>query len=140
METVLKTLQIIRAALIVSIVMYAFVGEVAGQRVRSQPSPVLFYALSFIAVALVMVMFMMRRLLILPSELALAQQPSDEGALNRWRTGYVVTYALSESVGLLGLVLRILGFTLSQVVPLYVGGFVLLAFFGPRRPSRFGAQ
>lgn len=140
METVVKTLQIIRAALVASIVMYVFVGEVAGQKARSQPSSVLFYALSFIAVALVVLMFMMRRLLILPSELTLTQQPSNEDALSHWRTGYVVTYALSESVGLLGLVLRILGFSLSQVLPLYVGGFVLLAFFGPRRPSPYGSR
>lgn len=140
MEAALNTLRIIRSALMASIFLYVVVGEVAGRQVKSEPNVFLFYALSFIGVALVALMFIIRRVLVLPSEIALARQPADEAALNRWRTGYVVTYALSESLGLIAVALRIMGFTLSQVLPLYVGGFVLLAFFGPRRPSRYGAE
>jgi hypothetical protein len=41
---------------------------------------------------------------------------------------------LSESIAIFGLVLRILGFSLSQVASFYISGFILLLFFGPRRP------
>jgi hypothetical protein len=33
-----------------------------------------------------------------------------------------------------GLVLRLIGFSLSQVASFYIAGFILLLFFGPRRP------
>jgi len=36
---------------------------------------------------------------------------------------------------LFGLILRFMGFGFQQSVPFYLGGFVLLFFFGPREPS-----
>jgi hypothetical protein len=68
------------------------------------------------------------------SESMLAMRPGDALTLNRWRAGYIMTYALSEAIAMFGLVLRILGFSLSQVLSFYVAGFALLLFFGPRRP------
>jgi hypothetical protein len=45
-----------------------------------------------------------------------------------------MTYALSEAIAIFGLVLRLIGFSLSQVAYFYIAGFILLLFFGPRRP------
>jgi hypothetical protein len=42
---------------------------------------------------------------------------------------------LCEALALLGLVLRFMGFRFEQSLPFYVGGFILLFFFGPREPA-----
>jgi len=48
--------------------------------------------------------------------------------------GSIPTYALSESIALFGLILRLIGFSLSQVWSFYIAAFILLLFFRPRRP------
>jgi hypothetical protein len=50
-----------------------------------------------------------------------------------------MTYALSEAIAIFGLVLRLIGFSLSQVWSFYIAGIILLLFFGPRRPVREAA-
>ena len=84
---------------------------------------------------LVGVILLVRRTLILQFEATLRTSPTDVGTLNRWRSSYIVTYALSESLALFGLILRFMGFNLVQVVPFYLAGFILMLFFGPRQPS-----
>jgi F0F1-type ATP synthase membrane subunit c/vacuolar-type H+-ATPase subunit K len=76
-----------------------------------------------------------RRLFILRAEATLISEPENAEALTRWRTGHLAIYALSESVALFGLVLRILGFNLSEVMPFYLAGFALILLFGPRSAS-----
>jgi hypothetical protein len=46
----------------------------------------------------------------------------------------VATYALCEGPALFGLILRFMGCNFQQSLPFYMGGFVLLFFFGPREP------
>jgi len=75
-----------------------------------------------------------RRTLVLQSAATLASRPNDAATLNRWRAGNIMTYALAESIALFGLVLRLIGFTLSQVWSFYIAAFILLLFFGPRLP------
>ncbi len=135
MDMAFSILQIVRFAMMASVALYAIVGEFAGPKTAHTPDPSIFYLLSVIVIALVGVMFVVRKSLVLPSELALAKQPSNVIALGRWRNGNIASYAVSESIALFGLVLRMMGFTLSQVMPFYVGSFVLLLFFGPRRPA-----
>lgn len=136
MEPQRKAVKIIRIAFLVSIALSVFVAERVAQSVAPAPNRNLYFVLTLVAITTVGMIFAVRRLFVLRSEATLAAQPEDPEALNRWRSGYIVTYALSEAVALFGLVLRILGFTLSQVAPFYLVGFVLMLFFGPRRPSR----
>lgn len=79
-------------------------------------------------------MFGMRRVPVSPAEAAVASHPDDVAALNRWRGACIASLAVCEVVAVDGLILRILGFTLGQVAPFYLASFMLLAFFGPRRP------
>jgi len=97
--------------------------------------PVFFYVFSSVGMTLVGVILLVRRTLILQFEATLRTGATDVGTLNRWRSGYIVTYALSESLALFGLILRLMGFNLVQVVPFYLVGFILMLFFGPRQPS-----
>ena len=128
-------MQIMRIALLVSIALYVFIGEYLGQALVPAPNRNVYFAITLVAITTLGMIFAVRRLFVLRSEAALAEQPEDSVALKRWRAGYIFTYALCETVALFGFVLRILGFTLSQVAPFYLVGFVLMLVFGPRRPS-----
>lgn len=141
MEPARKTVQMIRIALLVSIALYVLIGERVGQTTVRAPNRNLYFVLTLVAITTVGMIFAVRRLFVLRSEATLAAQTlaaqaEDTAALNRWRSGYIITYALSEAVAVFGLVLRIQGCTLSQVAPFYLVGFVLMLLFGPRRPSR----
>lgn len=119
--------------MLVSVFLYVVVGERVGP-VNGASNTTLFYAMSMTTVTIVGVILVVRRTLVSQSAASLATRPSDVATLTRWRTGYIMTYALSEAIALFGLVLRFTGFSLSQVAPFYVAGFILLLFFGPRRP------
>lgn len=119
--------------MLISVALFVMAGEIVGSTPKLN-EPTIFYALSLATITIVGVILVVRRTLVLQSAAALATRPNDAATLNRWRTGYVMTYALSESVALFGLALRLMGFTLSQVWSFYVAGFILLLFFRPRRP------
>lgn len=135
MDGAVRIVQMIRIGLMVSIVLYALVGEMVGRNSSSTPDNSIYFAVTLAAVIAVALIVVMRRLLVLRAESLLAKQPEDQGALARWRTGYIVTYMLSEAVALFGLVLRMLGFSLSHVATFYAVGLILMMFFGPRRPG-----
>ena len=140
METAIKVVRVLQVAMLMSVLLFVVVGELVGSNPRlSNPaltSPTLFYALSMATITIVGVILVVRRTLVLQSAAALAARPSDVATLNRWRAGYVMTYALSEAIAMFGLLLRVIGFSLSQVASFYLAGFILLLFFGPRRPVR----
>jgi len=133
MDASVKMLLAIQIAMLVSIVLYVLVGERVGSVPRLN-DPTIFYVLSMATVTIVGVILVVRRTLVAHSAGILRERPSDATTLGRWRAGYVMTYALSEAIALFGLVLRMIGFSLSQVVPFYIAGFILLLFYGPRRP------
>jgi len=133
MENAVKIVRLIQIAMLLSVGMFVLAGEMVGSIPRLS-NPTLFYALSLATITIVGVILVVRRTLVLQSAATLAARPNDVATLNRWRAGYVMTYALSEAIAMFGLVLRLIGFTLSQVAYFYIAGFILLLFFGPRRP------
>jgi|SRR5215468_6120208 hypothetical protein len=135
MDSAIKAIRIVQIALLVSVVLYVVVGEKVGS-IPKLNNPVVFYVLSLATVTIVGVILVVRRTLVIQSEASLAARPSDLPTLNRWRAGHIMTYALSDAIAVFGLVLRLMGFSLSQVAYFYISGFILLLFFGPRRPIR----
>jgi hypothetical protein len=133
MENAIKIVRVIQIAMLLSVGMFVLAGEVVGS-IPKLSNPTLFYALSLATITIVGVILVVRRTLVLQSAVTLAVRPNDVATLNRWRAGYVMTYALSEAIAMFGLVLRLIGFSLSQVASFYIAGFILLLFFGPRRP------
>jgi hypothetical protein len=97
--------------------------------------PALGYLFTTLGVAIVGVIFVIRRTLVFRAAETLSSQPDDILSLNHWKTGYFATYALCEALALFGLVERFLGCTLQQSIPYYLGGFILLFFFRPRKPQ-----
>jgi len=60
--------------------------------------------------------------------------PDNALTVSHWRNGYIVTYALCEALALVWSDLRFTGVNFQQSLPYYIGGFVMLFFFGPREP------
>jgi len=138
MKDTLRMLRVVQWTMLGSILLYAVMGEVLGARARAA-DPSLSYVFSTAAVAIVGVIFVVRRTLVLRSAEGLATHPDDALTLRHWKSGYIATYALCEALALFGLIQRFMGFNLQQSLLYYIGGFVLLFFFGPREPVRAGA-
>jgi len=134
MAKALKTLRAVQWSMLASILLYVAVGEMVGP-VRRAVDPALSYIFTTLGVAIVGIIFVVRRTLVLRAAESLATHPDDSLSLNHWRTGYIATYALCEALALFGLALRFLGCDLQQSVLYYLGGFVLLFFFRPRQPE-----
>jgi hypothetical protein len=133
----LKNLQLIRIAMLASVVFYAVIATLVPA--SGEPNPIAFYAFTAIAIAEVAAIFVMRRTLLSPTQTGAMAQPDAAKVSMNPGTALVVIYCLSEAVALYGLVLHFLGFSLSQVAPFFVAGFVLLFFFEPQRVIRAAA-
>jgi hypothetical protein len=133
MRGTVRRLRMVQWTMLGSILLYAVVGKIINSRARAA-DPSLNYIFTTAGVAVVGMIFVVRRTLVLRSAEDLASRPDDSIRLSHWKSGYIVTYALCEALALFGLVLRFLGFTFQQSLPFYVAGFVLLFFFGPRDP------
>jgi hypothetical protein len=129
MQTAHKLMQIIRFALLGAVLLYLFL--ILRVPSTAKPNLALLRAFGFLAIIDVILVFVIRRILVLPAEAALQNQPSDAKALVRWKMGYLVTYALSLSIALYGLALHFFGISLRQVLPLLLASFALLVFLGP---------
>jgi hypothetical protein len=135
MRGTLRTLRAVQWTMLGSILLYAVVGEVLGSRSRAV-DPSLSYFFSTVSVAIVGVIFVVRRTLVLRSAETLVSHPDDALTLQHWKSGYIATYALCEALAVFGLVQRFLGFNFQQSALFYIGAFVLLFFFAPREPRQ----
>jgi hypothetical protein len=126
-------LRVVQWTMLGSILLYAVAGKIISFTAHPVDSS-LSYVFTTAGVALVGMIFVVRRTLVLRPAEALAARPDDSISLSHWKTGYIATYTLCEALALFGLVLRFLGFTFQQSLPFYVAGFVLLLFFAPREP------
>jgi hypothetical protein len=126
-------LRVVQWTMLGSILLYAVAGKIVNFGAHPADSS-LNYVFTTAGVALVGVIFVVRRTLVLRPAEDLAARPDDSISLCHWKSGYIATYALCEALALFGLVLRFLGFTFQQSLPFYVAGFVLLLFFAPREP------
>jgi hypothetical protein len=133
MRSAVRRLRVLQVAMLGSILLYAVLGEVLGSRTRVV-DPSLSYIFTTAGVAIVGVIFVVRRTLVLRSAESLATRPDDSLSLGHWKSGYVATYALCEGLALFGWILRLMGCSFQQSLPFYIGGFALIFFFGPREP------
>lgn len=133
MQSAARLLQMVRIAMLLSVVAYVAITVVLPSHANSDP--VIFHAFTVMSITLVAIIFIVRRSFLAPAEAALAVQPDDARALARWRSYNLLQWGLSEAVALYGLVLHFLGFTLVQVAPFFLGSFLLLVFFPPRQPA-----
>src|SRR6476661_9156130 len=133
MEAARRMMQIIQGAFLFSIVLYTPMTKMLPANVA--PNVLIFKVLSLLAMANVVIIFLVRQKLVKSAEQTLSAQPEDSDALARWRTGYLITYAFSEAIALYGLVLHFMGFAFTQVLLFFIAGFVMILFYAPRRTA-----
>jgi hypothetical protein len=131
-EAAQKMMSILWFSLLIAMAGYTILSFFAN--VRTTPNAIVLRAMSIVAAAEVIALFVLRRKMLVPAMALLSSQSEDAAALARWKTGHIVTWALSLSVALYGLVLRYLGFAFTQVAPFFIAGFILMLFYFPRRP------
>jgi len=134
MTRALSTLRVMQWALLASVLLYVAVGQFARPIARGL-DPTLSYLFATLGVAIVGIIFVVRRTLVFRAAASLVTQPDDPLSLGQWRTGYIATYALCEALAVFGLVMRLVGGNLQQSIPYYLGGFILLFFFRPLPPQ-----
>ena len=130
MEAARKFVQTVRFIFLGTIVIYGLI--VFRLPSSATPKPVVLQSITVLAVSIVALLFVMRRIQVHSAEATLEKLPQDAKALGRWRQGHLVTYTLSLSIALYGLVLHFLGFSVSQVAPFFILGTALILFLGPR--------
>ncbi len=134
MSRALKTMRLLQFFMLASIVAYVVIGEVVKPSARAL-NPTVNYMVSILSMAIVGIIFVVRRTLVFRAEQTLVSRPDDVISLNHWKTGFVATYALCEALALFGLVLRFMGCNFEQSAPFYLGGFILLFFFRAKQPT-----
>lgn len=131
-ETV-KTIRLLHKIFLVTIGLYAWIGEAIPRQQLPPETLKLLRLLLFAAAAsnVVLAMIFGRRK-VEGAEENLARSAEDEDALLQWRSGSFLTYVFCETVALFGLVLRFLGGTLPEAGTLYVVAAALLIVWAPR--------
>jgi hypothetical protein len=131
MEASLRMLRVLHGAMLFAVVLYAFIGEQAGPKVPRDVT-VVQLALMFVSFSCIAIVFFLRKKMLGMAEAGLRVNAQDSIALGRWRAGHILSFAMSESIALFGLVVRMLGGSFRQALPFYVAGLALLVVFRPR--------
>jgi len=141
-ESAVRLLRTVQAALLVSIVLHA----VVSQKITTEPRDVTLFHRMFIALTILLVGIAMvfRVRMVGPAAETLRLRPEDAQMLTRWRTGSLVSLVLCEAVGLYGFALRVLGGEFLLSAPFYAVAILLMLVWRPRlevsRPGQSGAD
>jgi hypothetical protein len=131
-ESQLQLLRVVHAAMLLSILLYAWIAEYL---VTPNPAlvPLLRIVLLTVAAANGVATVLIRRKMILPlHESAFTRGPD---VLARWRMANILVFALSEAIALYGFILRILGGGRLESGLFYIAAVILLFVHIPRRPQ-----
>ena len=134
MDAQLRILRVIHAAMVAGTILYVVIAQTVIRVEGKTVSPIIYFAVAVLAAVMVGLIFVARQAWLSSAVEALQMRPDDAAASMRWRTAYIVIFALCEATVLYGFVLRVLGATLAQVVPFYAAGILLLLLFSPRKP------
>jgi hypothetical protein len=134
MDASVKHLRIVHLALLASLGTYAWMGEWIKKEPKTLDPMLLkvMVLLSFVTAAIVL--FLRIQFLSAAGE-RLQLEPADVAALQRWRFLHILSFALCESIGLYGIVVRLVaGASFSQAAGFYAGAILLMLLSTPRRP------
>ncbi len=130
-QSTVRQMRILHGVLLVSMVLYAALGEKLGPAERRElkiiPLALAVQALLCLGIAL----FFQARMVRAAAE-ALCLRPEETQPLQRWRTGNIISFLLCEAAALFGLVLRMLGGTFLGSAPFYAVAILLMLLWVPR--------
>ncbi len=138
-DSALRPMRIIHGVLLVSVLLYAALGEKIGPA-DAKDLKILPQLFALPAVVNVLIAFFAQYRVVRPAGDALRLRPDDAESLGRWRAGNLISLVLCESVALFGFVLRLLGGTVLVSAPFYSVAILLMLVWRPRlEVSRAGA-
>ena len=117
----MKVIWIIWGAILASLAIYLFVAHFAGDQIRTNPLPketfdILYYALMVLGAVILFMTRPLRNLVLkagqgsVPPSRAISESvPRVRAILQKYATAVIISLALSESIGIFGLVLYFLG-------------------------------
>ncbi len=137
----LRVQRIIHGALMASVVVYAVIGAVVSKSTAEPTPPVaptLVYTLVGVAAAILLVLPLLRRTLLPPMREGMTlpdDAPLDRAqtAIARLNTANILTWALTESAAIFGLVLTFLSHEPKYIYGLGAAAAVVLVQYAPRR-------
>jgi len=95
MESARRGLQIVRFAMLLSIVLYFIIATRIPAHVA--PNPLIFRVLALLAVANLGLVLFFRTIFVRSPAEVLRSSPQDSSALAKWKSGQVLTWAFAES-------------------------------------------
>lgn len=129
-----RAVQVLYVAMMASLAGYLVIGLALGRATGadvSRPSPLIqiFYLVSL---GLVAAVFVVKKLMIRP--ITSSSSPEEiKRFVGSFRTSHLVTYALCDAIGVLGLVAFFVGGSRSQFINLLVVAFALMILLRPKR-------
>jgi len=124
----IRTLLIVWRVLLIATVLFVWVAE-KSTPIKTSIDPRLYAAICIVAVSDIGFMFFMQR----RWQTVNSSSPADATKLRRIYASQLMLLGCSLAVVLYGLVVRFLGATLTQALPFYVIGSLLLVYFKPRQ-------
>jgi len=134
MEFRVTYLRIVQAVMLVSLCLYVWLGEWLRKEPKTLSDLVILKAMALFSIVNGAIVLFVRMQLLPATEEKLRLEATDSAVLTRWSMLNIMSFALCESIGLFGLVLRILGASLSQAAGFYAAAVILLLLSTPRRP------
>jgi F0F1-type ATP synthase membrane subunit c/vacuolar-type H+-ATPase subunit K len=119
----LRNVRILHAGFLLSMFLYILILRLIKAPDQTVPAGTVL-AFAFVAFSDVGIALFIRSGKVRAAEKILRTQPNDAGALNQWRVGMIVSFALAETIALLGLALKFLGVEWK-----IAGAFFALAIF-----------
>jgi hypothetical protein len=128
----LKKLRVVHAALLVTIPLYVYAGEVLGP---AKPKDIKRIGLFLVLLAALNIWYVLSggRRAVAKAKEVLRSRGDDALPMRRWYGANVLSLTSSEPLALYGLILRIFGGTLLEAVPFYACALLLLLISTPRR-------
>ena len=127
----LRSLRTMHAVLLVSVLLYALIGEHVEHQAFTGNQRAL-SAMTALAGLVVLLAAVLRKRMVGPSKDVLRKEPNDVRALARWRFGTLISLVLCEALAMIGFVVRFLGYPLQQAALFYVAAGVLMMVWWPR--------
>src|SRR5712692_7229460 len=124
-DSALRPTRIIHGILLVSVLLYATLGEKIGPA-EAKDLKILPQLFALLAALNVVIALLAHYRMVRPAGDALRLRPDDAESLGRWRAGNLISLVLCESVALFGFVLRLLGGTFLVSAPFYSVAILLL--------------
>jgi hypothetical protein len=129
-EKQLRTLRIVYSGIWASAITYPFVAE------RLAPpgtiDTTIYASVSVVAVGMAVAAVLVRKTMLGKAERR-SELSQRESAMRLWLVGHIVPFCMAEAVVLFGLVIRFLGATFKQALPLYALGIAVLLMNAPQR-------